>query len=101
MSDPSYGDLNHLISGVMSGLTTCFRFPGQLNSDLRKLAASMVPFSRLNFLKVGFAPLTSVSGRASQEVTLSELTQQLLNSKNAMLTSDFHNGRVLTCLAIL
>jgi len=44
LSSPSYGDLNHLVSAVMAGVTTCLRFPGQLNSDLRKLAVNMVPF---------------------------------------------------------
>jgi hypothetical protein len=38
---PTFGDLNHLVSVVMSGITTCLRFPGQLNSDLRKLAVNM------------------------------------------------------------
>ena len=41
LSTPTYGDLNHLVSIVMSGITTCLRFPGQLNSDLRKLAVNM------------------------------------------------------------
>src|SRR5664279_3729401 len=41
LSNPSYGDLNHLVSAVMSGVTTCLRFPGQLNSDLRKLGLNM------------------------------------------------------------
>ena len=41
LSTPTYGDLNHLVSIVMSGTTTCLRFPGQLNSDLRKLAVNM------------------------------------------------------------
>jgi tubulin beta len=43
----------------MSGVTTCLRFPGQLNADLRKLAVNMVPFPRLHFFMPGFAPLTS------------------------------------------
>ena len=41
LTTPTYGDLNHLVSVVMSGITTCLRFPGQLNSDLRKLAVNM------------------------------------------------------------
>ena len=56
ISKPTYGDLNHLISGVMTGITCCFRFPGQLNSDLRKIAVNLVPFGRLHFFSVGFAP---------------------------------------------
>ncbi|OAV84916.1 hypothetical protein PTTG_30952, partial [Puccinia triticina 1-1 BBBD Race 1] len=28
LATPTYGDLNHLVSIVMSGITTCLRFPG-------------------------------------------------------------------------
>ncbi|MFS8028662.1 putative tubulin [Helianthus anomalus] len=51
------GDLNHLISATMPDVTYCLRFPGQLNSDLRKLAVNLVPFPRLHFFMVGFAPI--------------------------------------------
>lgn len=50
LNNPSYGDLNHLVSAVMSGVTTCLRFPGQLNSDLRKLAVNMVCHEYARFL---------------------------------------------------
>ena len=53
LNTPTYGDLNHLISLTMSGVTTCLRFPGQLNADLRKLAVNMVPFPRLHFFIPG------------------------------------------------
>merc|ERR1719379_3409327 len=59
LTTPTFGDLNHLISAVMSGITCCLRFPGQLNADLRKLAVNLIPFPRLHFFTVGFAPLTS------------------------------------------
>jgi tubulin beta len=65
LTTPTFGDLNHLVSAVMSGVTCCLRFPGQLNSDLRKLAVNLVPFPRLHFFMMGFAPLTS---RGSQAV---------------------------------
>ena len=42
LTTPTYGDLNHLVSVTMSGVTTCLRFPGQLNADLRKLGVNMV-----------------------------------------------------------
>ena len=32
LATPTYGDLNHLVSLTMSGITTCLRFPGQLNA---------------------------------------------------------------------
>ncbi len=30
LTTPTFGDLNHLISAVMSGITCCLRFPGNL-----------------------------------------------------------------------
>ncbi|KAL8891463.1 MAG: hypothetical protein Q9215_001507 [Flavoplaca cf. flavocitrina] len=100
LNNPSYGDLNHLVSAVMSGVTTCLRFPGQLNSDLRKLAVNMVPFPRLHFFMIGFAPLTSRGAHNFRAVTVPELTQQMYDPKNMMAASDFRNGRYLTCAAI-
>ncbi|KAE8362546.1 Tubulin/FtsZ, GTPase domain-containing protein [Aspergillus caelatus] len=100
LSSPSYGDLNHLVSAVMSGVTVSLRFPGQLNSDLRKLAVNMVPFPRLHFFMVGFAPLTSRGAHSFRAVSVPELTQQMFDPRNMMAAANFHNGRFLTCSAI-
>ncbi|CAN7104501.1 unnamed protein product, partial [Brassica rapa subsp. narinosa] len=74
LSTPSFGDLNHLISATMSGVTCCLRFPGQLNSDLRKLAY--------------------------RNLTVPELTQQMWDSKNMMCAADPRHGRYLTASAM-
>ncbi|EFR01484.1 tubulin beta [Nannizzia gypsea CBS 118893] len=100
LTNPSYGDLNHLVSAVMSGVSTSLRFPGQLNSDLRKLAVNMVPFPRLHFFMVGFAPLTSRNAYSFRAVSVPELTQQMFDPKNMMAATDFRSGRYLTCSAI-
>ncbi|KAK7266643.1 hypothetical protein RIF29_19292 [Crotalaria pallida] len=77
LTTPSIGDLNHLISATMSGVTCCLRFPGQLNSDLRKLAVNLIPFPRLHFFMVGFAPLTSRGSQQYRALSVPELTQQM------------------------
>ncbi|KAF5347803.1 hypothetical protein D9756_010271 [Leucocoprinus leucothites] len=100
LSTPTYGDLNHLVSIVMSGITTCLRFPGQLNSDLRKLAVNMVPFPRLHFFMTGFAPLTARGSQQYRAVTVPELTQQMFDAKNMMAASDPRHGRYLTVAAV-
>ncbi|CAH8653104.1 unnamed protein product [Schistosoma bovis] len=64
----------------MSGVTTCLRFPGQLNADLRKLAVNMVPFPRLHFFMPGFAPLTSRGSQQYRSLTVPELTQQMFTA---------------------
>lgn len=99
LKSPSYDDLNQLVSLVMSGVTTCLRFPGQLNSDLRKLAVNMVPFPRLHFFMVGFAPLTAQGSQQYRAVTVPELTSQMFDAKNMMAASDPRQGRYLTVAA--
>ncbi|XP_063569571.1 tubulin beta-8 chain-like [Pongo abelii] len=92
----TYGDLNHLVSAPMSGVTTCLRFPGQLNADLRKLAVNMVPFPRLHFFMPGFAPLTSRGSQQYRALTVAELTLQMFDAKNMMAACDLRHGRYLT-----
>lgn len=100
ITSPNYGDLNHLVSTVVSGITTCLRFPGQLNADLRKLAVNMVPFPRLHFFTIGFAPLTARGAQAYNALTVSELAAQLFDAKNMMAACDPRHGRYLTVSTI-
>merc|ERR1719333_837354 len=96
LTTPTFGDLNHLVSATMSGVTCCLRFPGQLNSDLRKMAVNLIPFPRLHFFLVGFAPLTSRGSQQYRALTVPELTQQSFDAKNMMAASDPRHGRYLT-----
>ncbi|NXU50297.1 TBB7 protein, partial [Turnix velox] len=84
----------------LSGVTTCLRFPGQLNADLRKLAVNMVPFPRLHFFMPGFAPLTSRGSQQYRALTVPELTQQVFDAKNMMAACDPRHGRYLTVAAV-
>ena len=100
LTNPTYGDLNHLVSAAMSGVTTCLRFPGQLNSDLRKLAVNMIPFPRLHFFIPGFAPLVARCSQQYKALTVAELTQQMFDSKNMMAACDPRYGKYMTVAAI-
>ncbi|VDK24592.1 unnamed protein product [Anisakis simplex] len=100
LNAPTYGDLNHLVSMTMSGVTTCLRFPGQLNADLRKLAVNMIPFPRLHFFMPGFAPLTARGAAAYRSLSINDLIQQLFDSKNMMAACDPRHGRYLTVAAM-
>src|SRR3954447_5301263 len=90
----------HLVSMTMSGVTTCLRFPEQLNADLRKLAVNMVPFPRLHFFMPGFAPLASKASLGFAASTVAELTKQMFDAKNMMAACDPRHGRYLTVAAI-
>jgi hypothetical protein len=77
LTTPTYGDLNHLVSACLSGVTCSLRFPGQLNCDLRKIAVNLIPYPRLHFFMIGFAPLTSRGSQQYRALSVPELTSQV------------------------
>eukprot|EP00216_Chloropicon_sp_CCMP2111_P003221 CAMPEP_0198242492 /NCGR_PEP_ID=MMETSP1446-20131203/16966_1 /TAXON_ID=1461542 ORGANISM="Unidentified sp, Strain CCMP2111" /NCGR_SAMPLE_ID=MMETSP1446 /ASSEMBLY_ACC=CAM_ASM_001112 /LENGTH=449 /DNA_ID=CAMNT_0043925993 /DNA_START=46 /DNA_END=1395 /DNA_ORIENTATION=+ len=100
LENPKFGDLNNLVSAVMGGITASLRFPGQLNSDLRKLGVNLIPFPRLHFFQIGFAPLNSPKSTAYRKVSVGDLTQQIFQASNMMAAADPRNGRYLTASAL-
>ncbi|KAH8828814.1 beta-1 and beta-2 tubulin [Flagelloscypha sp. PMI_526] len=82
---PQCSDFNPVISQVMAGITSSFRFPSQnsLNSDLKRLCGNMVPFPRLHFLEIGSAPLIQ---RAAMPIvsSLPDLSQEIFDHQNSM-----------------
>src|SRR5690606_35991640 len=77
LQHPQYSDLNSLVARVMSGVTCGLRFPGQLNSDLRKMAVNLVPFPRLHFFLTGHSPLYSSGADTFRQMTVAQLVAQM------------------------
>ena len=90
---PTYGDLNHLISHTMSGVTASLRFPGQLNADLRKLCTNLTPFPRLHFFTASLAPLVSRQNVAYTHLGVPLLVDQLFTPGNYLCAADPRSGK--------
>ncbi|KAL7424441.1 hypothetical protein Q5752_000124 [Cryptotrichosporon argae] len=93
---PQYSDLNRLIAKVMVGFTSTLRFPGLLNSDLRKLATNMVPFPRVHFFVAGYAPLIASAHRAYTASNVADLTTALFQRRSLLAAIDPLQGKYLT-----
>uniref|UniRef100_H2Y4E9 Tubulin beta chain n=1 Tax=Ciona savignyi TaxID=51511 RepID=H2Y4E9_CIOSA len=91
---PSNSNLNNLIGSAMSGITASTRFPGILNTDLRKLAVNLIPFPRLQFLMTGIVPFPS------HALTVPELTEQIFNPNNILADCNIHQGKYMAASAI-
>jgi tubulin beta len=100
LKTPQFKDLNALVAKAMAGTTSCLRFPGQLNSDLRKLGVNLIPFPRLHFFLIGCAPLTSEDESRYRKVNAKDLTEQAFDAKNMMSACDPRQGKYLTASII-
>ena len=82
-----------MVSAAISGVATYFRFPGQLNGDLRKIAMNLIQFPRLHFFMTGFTPWTSRVSQQCCSFTRPEFTQQMFEDNNMMCAADPRHGR--------
>lgn len=79
LSTPTFDDLNYCITCEMSGATCSLRFPGLLNSDLRKMSINLIPISRFKLLRSTFANQTSELSTRCHTFTVDELTSILFD----------------------
>merc|ERR1711968_70876 len=93
---PNFSDLNQLVGNAMSGITSCIRFAGQLNSDLRKLAVNLIPFPRLHFFNISFAPLVDEASASQTKLDCKSVTEAMFDPKMMMMAPDVREGKYLT-----
>merc|ERR1712088_484730 len=63
-------------------------------------AVNLIPFPRLHFFMIGFAPLTARSSQNYRQTTVAELTTQMFDAKNMMCAADPRHGKYLTASAL-
>jgi len=90
-----YKVLNKLIAKVTCGVTASIRFPGLLNGDLRKLGVNLVPFPRLHFFLVSYAPLESSDAASKNTVKVKDLTVQVQSARNFYSNVKADDGKYL------
>ncbi|OSC99897.1 beta-tubulin 2 [Trametes coccinea BRFM310] len=100
VKQPSFDDLNNVVSQVMCGVSTSLRFSGQLNGDMRKLAMNLVPFPRLHFLIPSYAPFYDPKAKAYTRWNVKDLTSAMFERSNLLVACDPRFGRYLTAATI-
>ncbi|CAH2350185.1 tubulin alpha-1 chain [[Candida] railenensis] len=96
---PNFNTLNSLIAQVVSSVTASLRFDGSLNVDLNEFQTNLVPYPRIHFPLVSYAPVFS-KDRANHEAnSVSEITAACFEPGNQMVKCDPRVGKYMaTCL---
>jgi len=97
ISQPSYNNLNWIISQAMSSLTTSLRFSGSLNVDLKEFQTNLVPYPRIHFLMSSYAPITSIERLYHEKMSVSELTNSVFDPKTCLAKCDPRHGKYMAC----
>lgn len=96
---PSFENLNRLIAQVVSSVTASLRFNGSLNVDLNEFQTNLVPYPRIHFPLVTYAPVLSAVKANHEANSVQEITNACFEPSNQMVNCDLRNGKYMaSCL---
>ncbi|KAF7118223.1 hypothetical protein CNMCM5793_007629 [Aspergillus hiratsukae] len=92
---PGYEHLNRLIAQVVSSITSSLRFDGALNVDLTEFQTNLVPFPRIHYPLISYAPVVSSNRSSHESFKVQDLTFQCFEPNNQMVVCDPRNGKYM------
>ena len=97
---PTYNNLNRVVSQVVSSITASLRFEGPLNVDLPEFQTNLVPYPRIHYPLVTFAPLLSVDKATHEEISVAGITASCFETGNQMVVCNPLHGKYMACCLV-
>jgi len=94
---PTYSNLNRLIAQCISSITASLRFDGALNVDLTEFQTNLVPYPRIRFPLLAYAPVISAEIAYHERLTVAEITNSVFEPLNQMVKCDPRHGKYMAC----
>lgn len=95
--NPSFNQLNRLISQTVSSATSSIRHDGNLNIDLQELTTNLVVYPQIHFVVSAVGPLYSINRPLYSCISSTEMTLDLYDTSRVMTSCNPRAGLYLAC----
>lgn len=94
---PSYIHLNRILSQVISAITAPLRFDGIINVDLTEFQTNLVPYPRIHFPLITYAPFVPAHQMDREELSIATITNACFLPGNQLVKCDPTGGKYMAC----
>lgn len=96
ISRPDYANLNRLLAQVVASTTSSLRFEGTMNVDLNEFQTNLVPFPRIHFPLIAYAPLRAKEKSMHELDSIKQITTNCFDPSNCMMKCDPRMGKYMS-----
>ncbi|CAD6996518.1 unnamed protein product [Ceratitis capitata] len=97
---PTYTNLNRIIGQVVSAFTASQRFQGTNNVSFEEFQTNLVPYPRIHYPLLTYAPLVPVSKFPYVNSNVEQLTQACFHPGNQMVRCNPTLGKYMACVLL-
>uniref|UniRef100_F1L005 Tubulin alpha chain n=1 Tax=Ascaris suum TaxID=6253 RepID=F1L005_ASCSU len=99
IEQPNYCSLNQVVAQTVSSMTASLRFEGSLNADLADFHSNLVPYPRIRFLVVSYAPIMSSEKVLHECPAVPDITKMCFKEGSQMSKCNPEDGKYMAvCL---
>ncbi|KAH8241182.1 hypothetical protein KR032_001697 [Drosophila birchii] len=97
---PTYTNLNRIIGQVVSSFTASQRFGQGSNVSFQELQTNLVPYPRIHYPLINYAPLVPISHSQFVNMSTAQLTSQCFQMSNQMVRCNPSHGKYMSCVLL-
>ncbi|XP_055907739.1 tubulin alpha chain-like isoform X2 [Eupeodes corollae] len=97
---PKYKNLNRIIGQTASNFTTSQRFSGSSNVSFSEFQTNLVPYPRIHFPVVSYAPFIPGTGSGFTRLTTEQITMACFEPSNQLVRCNPIEGKYMTSVLL-
>ncbi|KAK9512518.1 hypothetical protein O3M35_000921 [Rhynocoris fuscipes] len=98
LDSPNYHNINGILAQTVSSITASLRFKGTLNADFTGYQTNLVPFPRIHYPVVSYAPIIR-RGSNHKSSSVADITRQCFDRNNTFVIYNSDSGKYVSiCL---